>query len=146
MKPVGGCTADMIVQVIKDMLTQMNLKLENARGQCYDGAVVMADEKSGVAVQIKSLNSKCLYTHCYGHALNVSIKDARTEVKCLKDTFDTANKVCKLVNKSPQRKTDLRKFRLESGNEEKRFPLPFAQHDGQCVGPLSLPSFPIIMS
>ena len=97
----------------------MNLKLENARGQCYDGAAVMAGEKAGVAAQIKKLNSKCLYTHCYGHALNLSVKDACTKVKCLKDTFDTTKEICKLVKKSPQRETYLKKLRIQSGNTEK---------------------------
>ena len=97
----------------------MNLKLDNARGQCYDGAKVISGEKAGVATQIKAINSKCLYTHCYGHALNLSVKDACTKIQCLKDTFYTANEICKLVNKSPQRETYLRKLRIQSGNKEK---------------------------
>ena len=97
----------------------MNLKLDNARGQCYDGAAVISGEKAGVATQIKAINSKCLYTHCYGHALNLSVKDACTKIQCLKDTFDTAKEICKLVKKSPQRETYLRKLRIQSGNKEK---------------------------
>ena len=54
------------------------LKLDNARGQSYDGAAVISRKKAGVATQIKAINSKCLYTHCYGNALNVSVKDACT--------------------------------------------------------------------
>ena len=52
----------------------MNLKIENARGQYYDGASVMAGVKSDVAKRIKVLSRKCLYTHCYAHALNLCIK------------------------------------------------------------------------
>ena len=58
-------TADHIVAVLKNCLISMHLRIENARGQCYDGASTMAGEKTGVATQIKALNSKCLYTHCY---------------------------------------------------------------------------------
>ena len=47
----------------------MNLKIENACGQCYDEAAAMAGTKTGIATQIKAISSKCLYTHCYGHAL-----------------------------------------------------------------------------
>lgn len=68
----------------------MNLKITNARVLCYDDAAVMSGQKAGVATQIKALNSKWLYTHCYGHALNLSVKDACTKVNCLKDTFDAA--------------------------------------------------------
>ena len=88
----------------------MNLKLDNARGQCCDGAAVISGEKAGVAIQIKAINSKCMYTHCYCHALNLSVKDACTKIQYLKDTFDTAKEICKFVKKSPQRKTYLRKL------------------------------------
>ena len=39
-------------------------------------ASTMAGEKTGVATQIRALNSKCLYTHWYGHALNLAVADA----------------------------------------------------------------------
>ena len=51
----------------------MNSRIQDARGQCYDGAAAMAGAKTGVATQIKAINGKCLYTHCYGHALNLAI-------------------------------------------------------------------------
>ena len=38
MHPLVNTNADHIVLVIKDILSQMNLKIENAQGQCYDGA------------------------------------------------------------------------------------------------------------
>ena len=97
----------------------MNLRIENARGQCYDGASVMAGAKSGVASRIKSLNRKCLYTHCYGHALNLCVKDACNKVTCLKNTMDATKEICKLVKKSPQRESHLKKVRIEKRNKEK---------------------------
>lgn len=91
----------------------MNLRIENARGQCYIGASVMAVAKSGMASRIKSLNRKCLYTHCYGHALNLCVKDACNKVTCLKNTMDAAWEICKLVKRSPQRESHLKKIRIE---------------------------------
>ena len=41
LHPIPDTSADEIVAVIKDILIWMNLKIENARGQCYDGAVSM---------------------------------------------------------------------------------------------------------
>ena len=38
MHPLVNNSADHIILVIKDILLQMNLKIENARGQCYYGA------------------------------------------------------------------------------------------------------------
>ena len=62
----------------------MNLRLEDARGQCYDGAGAMAGAKTGVATQIKAINGKCLYAHCYGHALHLAVGDSIKQVYCLK--------------------------------------------------------------
>ena len=61
----------------------------------------MAGERTGVATQIKALNGKCLYTHCYGHALNLVVGDAVKSVKCIKDALETVKEVGKLVKKSP---------------------------------------------
>ena len=36
---------DCIVHILKDAMVQMNLSLDNCRGQCYDGAANMAERK-----------------------------------------------------------------------------------------------------
>jgi len=97
----------------------MNLKLEKSRGQCFDGAAAMAGPKSGVATRIKSLNEKCLYTHCYGHALNLAVGDVIKNVKNLTETFGTAYEICKLVKKSPKRNTKLDAIRESTENDSK---------------------------
>ena len=91
----------------------------NARGQCYDGAATMSGAKTGVATQLKEINKKMLFTHCYGHALNLAIKDACTKITCLNETFETTREICKLVKRSPQRDTKLKEFRYESSNVNK---------------------------
>lgn len=119
IKPVARCTADEIVKVLLDSMALMNLKIQDCRGQCYDGASVMSGHKSGVATQIKAMNPKALYTHCYGHALNLCVKDACSQVPCLSETFDTAAEIVKLVKKSPQRETLLKQLRSKSKNDSK---------------------------
>ena len=118
IKPVDRTTAEDIVNVLSQTLVEMHLKIADCRGQCYDGASTMSGSVSGVATRIKAINSKCLYTHCYGHVLNLGVKDACKNVKCLNDTFDTAAEICKLVKLSPQRDTHLRKIRKETENED----------------------------
>ena len=71
------------------------------------------------AAQIKSVNGKCLYTHCYGHALNLAVADAIKSVKCMSDALDTVREIGKLVKKSPQRNTKLDKIREETANESR---------------------------
>ena len=120
MYPLKRTTADHIIAVLKNCLISMHLRIENARGQCYDGASTMAGEKTGVATQIKPLNSKCLYTHCYGRALNLAFADAIKSVKCISDSLhETVREITKLVKKSPQRNTKLDKIRAETQNESR---------------------------
>ena len=97
-------TAEDIVNVLSETLEKMHLRLADCRGQCYDGASTMSGNVSGVSTRIKTFNAKCLITHCYGHVLNLGVKDACRGVKCLKDTFDTAAEICKLIKYSPQKR------------------------------------------
>ena len=45
----------------------------------------MKEANTEVTAQFKSLNGKMLHVHCYGHALNLVVKDSCIKVKCLKD-------------------------------------------------------------
>lgn len=96
-------SADSLVQVIKDVLLRMNLTLSKARGQCYDGAANMSGAKSGVAKQLTDEEPRALYTHCYGHALNLACADAIKQCKLLRDTLDTTYEITKLIRFSPRR-------------------------------------------
>lgn len=55
MVELKGTKADNITNALKDILVRLQLPLADCRGQCYDGASVMAGVKSGVAVQIKKV-------------------------------------------------------------------------------------------
>lgn len=81
----------------------MDLSLNNCRGQCYDGASVMSGSKKGVAVNLQRKEPKAVYTHCYGHSLNLAISDVVKEVKVIKNTLDTVHEISKLVKYSPKR-------------------------------------------
>ena len=87
MHSLVNTSADYIVLVIKDIFLQTNLKTENARGQCYDEASAVADSRSRLVTQLKSLNGKWLFVHCYGHALNLAIGDVIRNLKNSKKCF-----------------------------------------------------------
>ena len=119
LRPVAETNASTITDAIKSILVEMNLDIMNARGQCYDGASTMRGHRTGVVPAIKSINEKCLYTHCYGHALNLAVSDAIKGVKVLSDAFDTVKEICKLVKKSLQRDTHLKFVKTSRENEAK---------------------------
>ena len=71
--PVTKTNADTIVVCIKDMLLCMNLRIQDAHGQSYDGCLTTIGTKNGVAAQIKKQNEKCLLTYCYCQTLHLAV-------------------------------------------------------------------------
>ena len=99
---VEDIKSDTIVAVIKDILLRLNLGLSRCRGQCYDGASNMTGKKNGVATQILKLEERALFTHCYGHSLNLAANDALKVVPVMKDASDVTYEICKLIKFSPR--------------------------------------------
>ena len=64
-----------VATLLHDILLHMNLSLTNCHGQCYNGANNMTGSRSGVSTQICQEEPCAVYTHCYGHALNLAISD-----------------------------------------------------------------------
>ena len=100
---IPNIKSDTIVQAIKDSLIRFQLPLQNLRGQTYDGASNMMGEKSGVAQQIIKEQPKALITHCHGHSLSLSMKDANEKCRMLKETMGTAGEIIILIKYSPKR-------------------------------------------
>ena len=78
---VENITADSLVHTIKDVLLWMKVKLSECHGQCYDGASNMSGSRNGVATQIMAEEKRAVYTHCYGHALNLAVGDLSSNPK-----------------------------------------------------------------
>ena len=62
----------------------MNLRFQDAGGQCYDRCSTITGIKNGVAAKIRKLNEKCLM-HCYSHSLNLAVGDNIKSIPLLKD-------------------------------------------------------------
>ena len=88
---------------MKDVLLRLNLSLANYRGQCYDGAANMAGIRTGVATQISEYEQRAVFTHCYGHALNLAAADTMRQSKVLCGALDTVGEISRLLKYSPRR-------------------------------------------
>lgn len=104
-------TAQSITRTIEDILLPLSLQLENCRGQCYDGANAMAGCRTGVATTLLQKEPRALYTHCYGHALNLSVQESVKANVLLRDTLDTVEEMTKLIKKSPKRESIFQKVK-----------------------------------
>ena len=91
MYKVPSINAEMFTTTTKDPLTRLNLSLAKIRGQCYDGASAMSGAKSGVAKRIQDLEPRALFTHCYGHSLNLAASVSIKSSEPMRDALDTTH-------------------------------------------------------
>ena len=55
----------------------------------------MSGRRNGVAKQISELEPRAIFTHCYGHALNLAASDTIKQSKVMKDALDTTHEITK---------------------------------------------------
>ena len=91
----------------------MNIKLEHCRGQCYDGASTMSGAKKGVAKVIADKETRAIFTHCYGHALNLGVGDTIKQYQLMKSALDVMAEISKLIKKSPKRDSLFQKLKSD---------------------------------
>ena len=109
----SSIAATALVAIIEDVILRMNIKLEHCRGQCYDGASTMSGKKKGVAKIISTKESRAIYTHCYGHALNLAVGDTVKQCQLMKSALDVIAEISKLIKKSPKRDASFQKLKTE---------------------------------
>ena len=73
--------ADTLVACIRYVLIRMNLTLKNCKDQCYDGASNKPGAKCGMAIQIKAKEPRAIFSHYYGHSLQLTVGDMIKVVK-----------------------------------------------------------------
>ena len=67
----------------------------------------MSDAKQGAVSQIKRLNRKGLYKHCFGYTLNVVANNYIRKVDVLNDNWVMIKEFCNLAKRFPSRLTKL---------------------------------------
>ena len=105
--------ATALVEIIYDTLLRFSIKLTLCRGQCYDGASVMRDIKTGVAKRISDKEHRAVFTHCYGHALNLAVGDTVKQSEVINSSLETVQEIVKLIKRSPKRDAVFNKLKQE---------------------------------
>ena len=103
---MDNVSATDIIKAMKETLENMKLSLSNCRGQCYNGASTMSGPKKGVAklISVDTVEQpKAIYTHCYGHALNLSAGDTIKRCEIMEDALDIVFEASKLIKYSLKR-------------------------------------------
>ena len=99
------------------MLLRLNLALSKVRGQCYDGASAMSGAKSGVAARVRAEEPRAVFTHSYGHSLNLACADTIRQSKLMCDALDTTHEITKLIKKSPRRDAIFKRLKEELASD-----------------------------
>ena len=60
---------------------------------------------------------QAVYTHCYGHALNLACGDTIRQCKLMRDALETTHEISKLVKKSPRRDATFKRLKEEMAND-----------------------------
>ena len=108
-----SANATNLVRIIRDVLLRLNISLEDCRGQCYDSVSVMQGIRSGVATQILAIQPKALYTHCYGHSLNLACQDMIRSIRPLRDALNTTFELSNLLKYSASKKAEYIRLQQE---------------------------------
>ena len=93
---------------------RLNLSMRKLRGQCYDGCSTMSEARSGVAKRIADIEPHALFTHCYGHSLNLAANDTIKNSRVMKSALETTHEITKLIKFSPRREAIFRDLKAES--------------------------------
>ena len=114
---VDSIGAESLTAVIKDTMIRLNLSMSRLRGQCYDGCSTMSGARTGVAKRIADEEPRAVYTHCYGHSLNLAASDTIKKSKVMKNALDTTHEITKLVVKfSPRCDAIFNDLKAENNN------------------------------
>lgn len=63
------------------------------------------------------MEPRAVFTHCYGHALNLSVSDTIKQCNIMKDCLDTSYELVKLIKFSPKREAMLCQLKEEIGSD-----------------------------
>ena len=117
LSEVASIGAESIYATITDVLLRLNLAVSKIRAQSYDGCSTMAGARSVVATRLYEVEPRAVFTHCYGHALNLACGDAIKRCKLMRDALDTTYEITKLVNKSPAREAIFKRLKEEMSGD-----------------------------
>ena len=91
-----------IFKAILETLGNLNIPIQDCRGQGYDGAAAMSSGRVGAQAEIRKQAPKPIYTHCAGHCLRLVIVHACV-LTPVRNMIDKVKEVCISFNYSPKR-------------------------------------------
>lgn len=100
---VHSTSGDALENLVMTLLEENDLKIENIRGQGYDGAANMSGHYKGLQSRILRQNPKALYVHCQAHCLNLVLVESAKSNICFVSFFNLVEKLYTFMANSSKR-------------------------------------------
>ena len=92
-----------LFNLIKESIRNFGLDMMSIVGLGFDGASNMNGPNKGVAARFKEDSPMSLYVHCYGHLLNLAVKDCLSSLPLLRNTLGIVQSLYVFLEASPKR-------------------------------------------
>ena len=94
---------EVLYELVKSAITELNLDLKNIVGKAFDGAANMNGVHKGLSTRMEECSPLGIYVHCYGHVLNLALQDTMTQIEPLRNTLGTIQALYNFLEASPKR-------------------------------------------
>ena len=94
---------EVLYELVKSAITELNLDLKNIVGKAFDGAANMNGVHKGLSTRMEECSPLGIYVHCYGHVLNLALQDTLTQIEPLRNTLGTIQALYNFLEASPKR-------------------------------------------
>ncbi|XP_070559661.1 zinc finger protein 862-like isoform X2 [Ptychodera flava] len=109
-----------IVKSTQDMFAQLDLSFTDCTALGSDGAAVMVGRRTGVATQLRELNSSMINIHCVAHRLALAAGQAMAGIPYLKRLSSTLQQLFYFYQNSAVRMAGLQEIQKILGSSEVR--------------------------
>ena len=94
---------EVLYELVKSSITELNLDLKNIVGKAFDGAANMNGVHKGLSTRMEECSPFGIYVHCYGHVLNLALQDTMTQIEPLRNALGTIQALHNFLDASPKR-------------------------------------------
>lgn len=107
-----------LFRIIKDVVLRFGLRLQDCRGQCYDGAAAMSGDIAGLQSLVLREESRALFVHCRAHNLNLVVQDEVKNIPEIDNIMSLVQKFIAFARGSPKRLFWFKNLKDQQDDEE----------------------------
>ncbi|XP_031095048.1 uncharacterized protein LOC115999332 [Ipomoea triloba] len=100
---VNDTTGQGLFEVLQNVLTSLDLDIDNVRGQGYDNGSNMRGRHQGVQKRLLDINRRAFYTPCGSHSLNLTLCDVANSCGKARDFFGVVQRIYTIFANSTKR-------------------------------------------